>query len=432
MKDKLISYLKSKELKTFLTLNKKSIAIGGGVFLFLVLGFVFEIFYTEEKAMVSSVREVAFDKDARVFDSSNKDLYKGKDDYYKKQVYELIESNRKMHEEITKIKKELSEEKVTSNENKETKEKEPEKEVQEVSTTQSSNQKVEKVELSPPADDMSKYLIDGSPANSQTATLGKEQTKVSKSVKSRRVKGHKLVVFKDVKNKREIKKKEVVLPTGSYVKVKLLTGVRSIESKAYPVLAQVDYAFVGPNKKKIDLTGCFAILKTQGNLSTESVEAQGTKISCVSKSGTMFEREIDGYLADDKDNIFGVRGKIVSKQDRVAAMAFLSSIVEGVGKSIQQAQVQQSQNALGQSSSLITGSQGKYIAAGGVSNAASLVTQWYLKQAQSLLPYIEIGSGLDTWLVMTKSVSLPNNYFKELRRSKENEKEYSYYTNVLF
>ena len=431
MKEKLKDLLNQLSSKD----NKVQLTVGISILCFLLSGFAIDLLRSDEKKMVSSERKVTFDKNVRVFDTSNKDLYKGKDDYYKKQVKELLQSNRKMLEEITKIKKEMKQpKKVQKNEDLKGN-KSSTQEVQNVSIKQSSTKKNEQVQFEKPADDMSKYLVNNQQyQNTQSLGAGnKSSSKQSKKTRtSKRRKGHKLIVFKDVENKRVVKRREVTLPLGSYVKVKLLTGVRSIESKAYPVLAQVDYAFVGPNKKKIDLTGCFAILKTQGNLSTESVEAQGTKLSCVSKSGNMFEREIDGYVADDKDNIFGIRGKIVSKQDRVAAMAFLSSIVEGVGRSIQQAQVQQQQNALGQNTQLITGDQSKFIAAGGVSNAASLVTQWYLKQAQSLLPYIEIGSGIDTWLVMTKTVSLPNDYFRELKRNKRNEKEFNYYTNILF
>jgi hypothetical protein len=75
----------------------------------------------------------------------------------------------------------------------------------------------------------------------------------------------------------------------------------------------------------------------------------------------MFEREVNGFVADDKDNSFAVIGSVSTKQDRVAATAFLSSVVEGVGKAIQQAQTTQQTNALGGAQSMITGDQAKYI-----------------------------------------------------------------------
>lgn len=220
----------------------------------------------------------------------------------------------------------------------------------------------------------------------------------------------------------------VVIPSGSYVKAKMMTGVEAPEGKNYPVLLQLDYAFIGPNKTKVDLTGCFGISKAQGDLSTERVQMQMVKLSCVSQKGKMFEREVNGFVADDADNSFAVIGSVSTKQDRVAATAFLSSVVEGVGKAIQQAQTTQQTNALGGGQSLVTGDQAKYIGAGGASNAASMVTQWYLQQANRLLPTINVGSGQDIWVVMQDKVELPNWYFR--KADSQDKSVYSYFTKI--
>ena len=92
---------------------------------------------------------------------------------------------------------------------------------------------------------------------------------------------------------------------------------------------------------------------------------QASKLSCVSKRGGMFEREINGFVADDADNSFAVMGSVNTKQDRVAATAFLSSIVAGIGKAIQQAQTTQQTTPLGGAQAVVTGDQAKYIGAGG-------------------------------------------------------------------
>ncbi|MGE4233548.1 MAG: TraB/VirB10 family protein [Bacteriovoracia bacterium] len=221
----------------------------------------------------------------------------------------------------------------------------------------------------------------------------------------------------------------VVVPTGSYVKAKLMTGVEAPEGKTYPVLLQLDYAFIVPNKKKIDLTGCFMIAKSTGDLSIERVQMQAEKMSCVSKDGKMFEREVNGFIADDKDNSFAVIGNVNSKQDRVAAMAFLSSVVEGIGKAVQLAQTTQSTTPLGGQQSMVTGDQAKYIGAGGAANAATMVTQWYLHQAQNLLPTINIGSGQDVWVVMKDTVKLPNDYFQKPTKG-GSDNVYTYFSRI--
>jgi len=225
-------------------------------------------------------------------------------------------------------------------------------------------------------------------------------------------------------------KMTVKVPAGSYLKAKLLTGVEASESRPVPVLLQADYFFVGPNKTKIDLTGCFIIAKSQGNLSIERVEMQTEKISCVSKSGKMFERSLNGFVADGLDSSFGITGIVNSKQSRVASMAFLSSVVQGVSSAIQQAQTSTQTNTLGGSSSVITGDQAKHMAAGGVSNAASLVTNWYLQHAQNLLPTINVGSGQDVWLVLQDTVDLPNWYFAKPKKQ-SSQGSFSYLSRLI-
>jgi len=190
-----------------------------------------------------------------------------------------------------------------------------------------------------------------------------------------------------------------------------MTGVEAPEGKTYPVLVQLDFAYIAPNNHRVDLSGCFMIVKAQGDLSTERVQMQATKLSCVAPNGEMFERQINGFVADDKDNSFAVTGLVNTKQDRVAAMAFLSGIVEGISKAIQSAQTQTNVDDNGNRETLVTGNEMRYAAAGGAGNAASLVTKWYLKQAQGLLPTINVGSGRDIWIVMQDKVSLPKKYF---------------------
>lgn len=231
--------------------------------------------------------------------------------------------------------------------------------------------------------------------------------------------------------KAEGKKNEgVMLPAGSYVKAKVLTGVDVPEGKTYPVLMVLDFSYIAPNDHKIDLSGCFMIAKAEGDLSTERVQMQATKMSCVSKNGKMFEREVNGFIADDKDGSFAMKGKVNSKQGRVAAMAFMSGVVEGVGKAVQAAQTTQSTNAFGGSTSVLSGDVATSAAAGGASNAAGMVAQWYLQQAQSLAPTVEVGSGRDVWIIMKDKVKLPEEFFRK-EGSGGNESVYSYFTRVL-
>lgn len=223
----------------------------------------------------------------------------------------------------------------------------------------------------------------------------------------------------------------VVLPSGSYVRAKLMHGVDSMEGKPLPSLLVLDFAFVGPNQSKVDLSGCFMLAKSEANLSRERVDLQVNKLSCVSRKGKFFEKIVNGYVIDDRDQKLSLKGKVNSKQDRVAAAAFLASVVEGAGKAIQSQNTTSATTPLGGSQSIVTGDKIAHLAAGGVSNAAGLVAKWYLKHAESLKPTIEIKSGLEVWVVMNDKARLPNEYFHKAKRSNGNEKSFSYLSRLL-
>lgn len=382
-----------KELKELLVEHKKVVMIS-----FFVISF-FSLYLFSK--VTSEVTKIVHHKDKISFESSRnidtgKRVYKRKEQIISRK-YGKIEKELKNLKEAIKNLEQVKQEKLSD---KQLSNKVPQVDILPAPTNTNRN-----INFSPP------------PTNLQTSKISTQQkntyTKVRRKRKVRKkVSGPSTLSFPVQKTAKQ-PKRSVKLPAGSYLKAKLLTGVEAAESKPRPVLLQADYFFVGPNKSKVDLSGCFIIAKSEGNLSIERVEMQATKISCVSKSGEMFERSLNGYVTDSKDTSFGVNGELKSKQGRVATMGFLSSVVEGVSNAIQKAQTTQSVGSNGSTSSMVSGDQGKYMMAGGASNAASRITNWYLKQAESLLPTIKIGSGQDVWIIVNETVDLPSWYFKK-------------------
>ncbi len=245
---------------------------------------------------------------------------------------------------------------------------------------------------------------------------------IAQNARAKKIKGPSTIHFPVVQEEQETTKKAVSIPVGSYVKGTLMTGIEAPEGKTLPVLLQLDHAMVGPNESGVDLKGCFIIAKASGDLSTERVQMQATKLSCVSPGGELFEKQVNGFVADDKDNSFAVIGKVNSKRMRSAGMGFLSAVVEGVGSSIQDRQSELSVSSAGIAKN-ITGNRGAYLAAGGAANAASKVTDWYLRQAENLLPTINVGSGQEVWIVMHDSVSIPGHFFEPTNSQEDTNHE---------
>jgi len=203
--------------------------------------------------------------------------------------------------------------------------------------------------------------------------------------------------------------KETAVPLGSYVKARVLTGVEANTMDAYPVLLQLDYAFVGPNHTRIDLSHCFVIAKAKANLSTERVMGETTQISCVRDNNEVVTRAAKGYLAGE-DSTFGLTGQLISHQGRVLVAAVLASLAKSVGEAVASAQtttdVVAGNGAVAQGTN-VTGSKLAFIAGKSVTEPASMIAQWYLEYAKQLVPSIAVGSGRDVWIVLLDTVQVP-------------------------
>lgn len=199
-----------------------------------------------------------------------------------------------------------------------------------------------------------------------------------------------------------------VLPAGSWVRAKLMTGVEANSRYPYNVTLQLDYAFTGPNGYKVPLEGCLTIAEAKADLSIERVIILPKKLSCIRENGEYVERSISGFVAG-RDSSNGVPGVYSSKQGKVFLQALIASIAKGAGTAVQMTQFSETVGGSENASVArnFTGNVGQYAAAKGVTDAATLVTDWYLNQAKALLPSISIGSGQDLWIIVTESVNVP-------------------------
>jgi hypothetical protein len=199
-----------------------------------------------------------------------------------------------------------------------------------------------------------------------------------------------------------------VLPTGSHVKARVVSGVEANAREPYPVLLQLDYAFTGPNKTRIDLSQCFMIAKARANMSTERVMMETESLSCVRDDGEHFKREAKGFVAGS-DNTFGATGTYISKQSQVLLSAVLASIAKNAGQAIADAEKTTSIFGTDKAATAanVTGNKAAFIGGSALVDGAGMVAQWYLEQAKELLPSIGVGSGQDVFVVMLDSIKIP-------------------------
>ena len=204
---------------------------------------------------------------------------------------------------------------------------------------------------------------------------------------------------------------ETVVPAGSYVKVRILTGVEATARDDLPMLVQADHAVVGPNRRRIDLRGCMVLLQVKGELSTDRVVGKAVRLSCVRSDGEHVSRDINGYLAGE-DSTFGVVGQLITRQGRVVAAATVASLAQAAGEAVATAQESRQllTSPLGGATAEVTNVDGSglaYVAGSAGAAGAGLIAGWYLKYADQLLPAIAVGSGRDVWVVLIDSVAVP-------------------------
>ena len=367
----------------------------------------------EARLLISNYTEPSF-KEAQILQSGSNDFYQEKDKYYDQAVKNLEKANQELKKELSEIKKILGKDK---DDQKNIKNKEENFLLPEGEPLFAENEIPGKTpKFYPPKENFPVYRHPFERSSPQPQRVVRTPRRHKTPVRKPKKKLGPQTVSFPVK-KEDKKESTVTLPAASFVKGRILTGVDAPSGKAYPTLIVLDYAFAAPNNYRVDLSGCAMIAKAQGDLSTERVQMQLDKLSCVSPfTGKMFERQVNGYVADQQDNSFALSGKVISKRKGAMTAAFLSSIVEGLSKSIQQKQTTSTVNPLGGSQSVVTGDQTKYMVAGGLANGASQITQWYLNHAKSLLPTIRVGAGRDIWLVVTDTVDLPNEYFKRIQK----------------
>jgi conjugal transfer pilus assembly protein TraB len=195
---------------------------------------------------------------------------------------------------------------------------------------------------------------------------------------------------------------EVFLPPGSILSGVLLTGLdapggSAAQANPVPVLLRVKHEAILPNRFGADVRECFALLSAFGDLSSERASMRGEQISCVLVDGTVMTRQLRAYGVGE-DGKAGVRGRVVTRQGAFIARAIAVGVLDGVSQAFNDSV----QISVGQSTGLSGAAVGGF--ATGFGSAFDRIAEWYLDQADSLFPVIEIDVGRAVDVVLTEGL----------------------------
>ena len=210
------------------------------------------------------------------------------------------------------------------------------------------------------------------------------------------------------------KKKTIYLPSGTFVKGKLITGgdfpaSDFVKANPYPVLIRLTDLAILPNDVKGNLKGCFIIAEGFGDLAAERAYIRPVYLSCLDWEGNaVIDQKVKGFIADS-DGKLGIRGRVVSKMGSVLARVAISGFIEGLGKGLSDVLKNKDTFILPQGGAVQRTNEEdivKVAAGEGVSSAAKQLSQFYLALAQQTVPVVEVNAVRDVYVVITEGNEL--------------------------
>ena len=203
------------------------------------------------------------------------------------------------------------------------------------------------------------------------------------------------------------------VPPNAYANAKVLVGVDAATGTTYsadpkPVLFRIlgPAVHVGADGRfqTTDLTGCMVNGAAYGELPSEKVYIKLQKITCPAGPGQFSVATVEGYIASHGKA--GVRGTVISREGSLTSKAMLAGSLNGLGQAMS-LNVQRSEagtnvgvtGGLLSTKELTPGQIASASVGSGVSGAASMLADYYIKRAEQYQPVIEMPTGIEVELV---------------------------------
>jgi len=202
------------------------------------------------------------------------------------------------------------------------------------------------------------------------------------------------------------------IPSGSFVRGVLLTGVDAPtgnvgKTNPYPVLIRLlDLSFL-PNRVRFDVKDCFVTGEAYGELSTERANIRTDMLSCITHDRHIIDMPVKGYVVDI-DGKVGLAGHPVTKQGALIARSLIAGFLEGVGEAFRVSSMVVAVSPLGTTTQVMPETSEILRAGigGGISKAAEELAKFYMDLARQMFPVIEIGSNRPLHVVFLKGIEL--------------------------
>jgi conjugal transfer pilus assembly protein TraB len=199
------------------------------------------------------------------------------------------------------------------------------------------------------------------------------------------------------------------IPAGSYVPAVVLSGADAATNvvdreNPTPVLFRVTGPAVtagrGSRGARVNIKGCTIQGSAIGDLSSERVKVRLISMTCLKRNGTVVEARVSGYMTGSGKA--GVRGPVVSREGNLVSNAAVAGVLQGIATAAQGAPGASEDAAVADIAQSALAAAG----AGGVQQAASTLSEYYINRAEQYQPVISLHGGTNVELVFLEGVSL--------------------------
>lgn len=215
------------------------------------------------------------------------------------------------------------------------------------------------------------------------------------------------------KKKKKSKNVAHYLPSGTFGKVVLLSGVDAptggeAENNPVPILMRLLDHGTLPNYFNSEIKDCHVTGDVRGDLSSERGKIRTEKLSCVLINGDIVEVDVKGWV-NGEDGKEGFPGRVVEKAGALLARTFVAGTFSGIGNNVAMQYQNVSQSALGTVTTIDPSDVGKAGVATGLSTSMEKLADYYMKRADEMYPIIEVAANRIGELVLSEGVDLERN-----------------------
>jgi hypothetical protein len=228
------------------------------------------------------------------------------------------------------------------------------------------------------------------------------------------IRGQSITIFNGNLNTKE--EDTITLPSGSHAFGRVKFGEEVTADGESEIMAELDYAFLGPNQSIVEMNGCIVWLRVKSNFHTQRVNGQLRDMTCTMPNGRVFTVGLEGPLVSAANGYAGSESDLIMRGPaKAAALKFLGEITSAYGAATSAAQVTTDVLTSGEKnvekSTNITGDKNKYVG-GKVIEANGDFLKYISSFFQSMQPTLALPPGTKIHIVNRYNIKIPKIFFK--------------------